>query len=421
MIIYPAKLSGTIDAPPSKSMAHRAIICAALADGESTLSNIELSEDIVATFGAVRGLGAIVDIIGNEKIKSLQIKGLIKKTTNNTPLIDCNESGSTLRFMIPVSLAAAGMGRFEGRGRLPDRPVDTYRKLFEQKGIEWIQGVKSLPLEIKGKIKNGTYDIPGNISSQYITGLLLALPLIEGDSIIKVIGVLESEKYVDMTIEVMEAFGVKVIKKDNIFLIQGNQSNKAREYKVEGDWSQAAFLILAGVLGKGTKICGLNKNSSQGDIAILNILTDMGADLSWDGDVLQANPSKLTAAKADVSQCPDLAPAIALAMSVAEGESQITGGQRLKIKESDRIMSVANALNALGAKVSPTEDGMIIEGVKKLGGGTANAAGDHRIAMMSAVASALCENETNLIGKDSVNKSYPSFWEDFVFLGGKIL
>lgn len=419
MIITPSKLKGNITAPPSKSMAHRAIICAALADGKSIISNIELSEDMKATINAIKQLGAKVEITQGDKIKKLIIYGIKDYNIDNSPMIDCRESGSTLRFMIPIVSAVAGLGTFIGQGRLPKRPIDTYRNIFKSQGIKWSQGKDNLPLKIEGKLKSSIYELPGNISSQYITGFLLALPRLLGNSEIKITGKLESANYVDMTIEVLSAFGI-VIEKNESFIIKGSQNYAANEYKVEGDWSQAAFLILSGVLGEGIKIYGLEKKSAQGDRAAYEIFKTMGAELSWQEDVLIANKSQLTACDVDVSQCPDLAPVIAAAMSCAKGTSTIYGGERLKIKESDRILSVANALNGLGADVTPTNDGMIIQGKAWLTGGSADAPNDHRIAMMVGAVSSKCQGEVKLTGEHNVNKSYPSFWEDFVLLGGKI-
>ena len=421
MTIYPSKLSGKVSAPPSKSMANRAVLCGALANGESIIKNVELSNDISAIIGAVRALGASVKITGSGRIKTLEIKGAdIRENRGKTLSIDCGESGSLLRFMIPVVLAMAGGAHFEGCGLLPERPIGTYEKLFVPKGISWSHGDKNLPLDVSGKLKSGVYKLPGNISSQYITGLLFVLPMLEGNSQIVITGEFESRNYVDITVQMLSDFGVKVIAKEKGFYIPGGQRYSPAQYSVEGDWSQAPYIILAGVLGAGTEVPGLNQASLQGDKKIVDILSEMGADLRWRGDVLAAKSSELKAAKADVSQCPDLAPAIALAMACAKGRSLIYGGERLKIKESDRIMTVSNALNGIGAKVAPTGDGMIIDGVNALSGGRVDASNDHRIAMMTGVASCWCEHEINLKDSQSVNKSYPSFWEDFVILGGKI-
>ncbi len=421
MIIYPTKLKGKATAPPSKSMAHRAIICASFAEKESVVTNIELSEDMKVTIDAMRKLGAEIVVLSSSKRNMLKIRGIGKKRSNEMPDIYCNESGSSLRFLIPIALAVAGGGSFTGSGLLPERPLGVYKDLFCAKQIKWIQGKNSLPLEVSGKLKSGLYEVPGNVSSQFITGLLFALPLLEGESEIKITGKFESKRYVDLTVEMLEHFGVIVKKTDDGFLVPGGQQYKAADYEVEGDWSQAAFLILEGIMGDGVKIQGLNENSLQGDMAIIDILQKMNADIKWNNSLLEAKKSKLIASDCDVSQCPDLAPAIAAAMSVAEGKSKIIGGERLKVKESDRIMSVTNALNALGADVTPTDDGMIIDGKRELAGGSAHAQNDHRIAMMVGAVSAKCKGEVNLTDEMSVKKSYPSFWEDFVDLGGKIV
>ena len=421
MTIYPSKLSGDIKAPPSKSMANRAVMCAALAEGQSTIENIELSNDILAMIAAMCVLGANITVTGKGRIKTLEITGAdLSRAHGTLPDIDCGESGSLLRFIIPVALAAAGGAHFTGSGRLPERPIDIYEKLFVSRGISWEHGDKNLPLKAYGTLKSGTYEIAGNVSSQYITGLLLALPMIKGDSRIIVTGDFESRKYVDMTVEILGDFGIDIECTAYGFKIAGGQKYKPMRYRAEGDWSQASYLILAGVLGKGTRVAGLRRDSLQGDGAIVDVLRRMGADINWEGDMLHANKSALHAADVNVSQCPDLAPVIALAMSCAQGISSISGGARLRIKESDRIETAAAALNALGADVTPTDDGMVIRGKASLTGGAADAVNDHRIAMMAGIASSYCENIIELKDSESVNKSYPSFWEDFVLLGGKI-
>jgi 3-phosphoshikimate 1-carboxyvinyltransferase len=292
--------------------------------------------------------------------------------------------------------------------------------MFKERSILWENDKDSLPLTLKGNLPYGTYELPGNISSQYITGMLMALPMLNGDSYIKIIGELESSAYVNMTINTLNTFGIEIVTEDRGYRVKGIQSYKARDYVVEGDWSQAAFLILCGLFGDGIDIHGLSKDSLQGDKKIVDILLSMGADISWNGDVLQVRRSKLVSCDVDVSQCPDLAPAVAAAMALAEGKNTIYGGKRLKIKESDRILSTANTLSLLGAKVTPTPDGMVIVGVNKLESSKLDSYNDHRIAMMIASVAQMCIGDIELHGKESVNKSYPSFWEDFVSLGGKL-
>lgn len=421
MIITPAKLKGEIVAPPSKSISHRAIIAAALADKTSQISNIILSSDINATIDAVKKLGAKVCKMQNSNAETtLEITGIKKAEIKTLPDIDCRESGSTLRFMIPITLAAAGGGQFTGSGRLPKRPLEAYQKIFLKKGIKWEQENDFLPLKIYGKMKSGQYILPGNISSQYITGMLMALPLLKGDSILRITGKLESSKYVDITIDVLSSFGIKIIRNEADYIIKGEQKYKSKCYNIEGDWSQAAFFMLAGILGDGIKIHGLNKNTKQGDIAVIDILKSMGAEITWENDVLCILKSELRASNVDVMQCPDLAPVIAAAMSIAEGKSTIYGGRRLKIKESDRIMSISSTLNKLGADVTPFDDGMKITGIKNLRGFVVDSFNDHRIAMMTAAVSSKSIDKITLNNAHCVNKSYPSFWDDFTLMGGII-
>ncbi len=422
MIISPSSLSGKVNAPPSKSMSHRAIIAAALAEGTSRISNIELSDDIMSTIEAVQKLGAKIEMTmdASEKIK-LNITGIAGKSDEYMPHIDCLESGSTLRFMIPVALACAGGGIFDGEGKLPLRPLDEYKRIFTEQEIIWqTQGDYNLPLKIKGDIKSGECEIAGDVSSQYISGLMFALTMLEGDSIIKIKGKLESSRYVDMTIAVLQQFGIIIDKKEDSYIIKGGQNYKATDYVVEGDWSQGAFWIVAGALGEGTSVQGLDINSKQADKKIIDILKNMGVQIEVADNSIITKKSQIKACEVDVAQCPDLAPVVAAAMVCVEGTSRISGGARLKYKESDRILSISEALNSIGANVTPTEDGMIVSSSKCLSGLKVNLHDDHRIAMMIAIISQRVDGEMMLINADCVNKSYPSFWDDFTLLGGKI-
>jgi 3-phosphoshikimate 1-carboxyvinyltransferase len=418
--IQPVRLKGEAAAPPSKSVAHRAVIAAALARGRSVIANLDLSRDIEATIGAVFALGAKVELKaspggGNEAV----IEGIAGKT--EMPGIDCGESGSTLRFMIPVALALSGGAVFTGSPRLAERPLGPYMDIFRRQGATAEYTGGGFPLAVSGRLKPGEFVIPGGVSSQFVTGLMLALPLLGGDSAIRIEGGLESAGYVDVTMAVLKAFGVAVEEEERgkRYFIAGDQRYAARMYEVEGDWSQAAFLLLIGLSGGPVAVAGLNPKSAQGDRVIERIFRDMGGDIRWEGEALVARASRLRAAEVDVSQCPDLAPAVAAAMAVAEGESRISGGKRLRIKESDRISSIAACLNALGGKAEPTEDGLRITGVDALKGGEASSRNDHRIAMMAASISALCEGPVVLEGWEAVAKSWPGFWGEFVNLGGK--
>lgn len=383
VIITPGRLFGSITPPPSKSQAHRVVIAAALAGMGCDRLPAGLSQDIDATMNCMAALAAA----GKE-----------------LPRLDCGESGSTLRFLIPVALAVAGGGVFTGRGRLMERPQQPYFGLFEEKGIFYEQ--KDGALTVKGELKAGVYRLPGNVSSQFVTGLLYALPLLQEDSEIVLTTPLESEGYVDMTLEVLERFGIKVLRRENGWGVPGRQRYRGRNADVEPDWSQAAFWYAAAALGSEVTVQGMNEVSKQGDRVIaaqLRRLTDPG-------DVVL-----------DVSQCPDLVPALAAMAAVRQGTTHITNAARLRIKESDRLAAVTRALSALGGDVTELADGLVIVGRDGLAGGVeVDSCNDHRIAMMAAVAAVRCERPVTVLDAQCVAKSYPGFWEDYEKLGGKI-
>ena len=403
--ITPGLLSGSITPPPSKSQAHRALIAAALGEGVSMLKNVALSQDIQATIRCLEALGASFRWEGD----TLAVTGLAGKTApqGELPLLDCGESGSTLRFLIPIALAVLGGGRFTGHGRLMERPQGPYFDLFREKGIFYEQedGV----LTVRGRLEAGTFSLPGNVSSQFITGLLYALPLLSGDSEILLTTPLESRGYVDMTLDVLEKFGVRVENRDYAsFLVPGNQSFRARDLTVEADWSNAAFWYAAALLESDLDIQGLYTHSTQGDSAI--------AGHYW----TLARPAD---AEIDVSGCPDLVPPLA-AMAALRGEgltTRLVNAARLRMKESDRLSTVTEVLNALGAEVEEHDDYLVIHGKDTLPGGvTVSGHNDHRIAMMAAIAATNCDAPVTIIGAECVKKSYPNFWEDYEALGGVI-
>ena len=403
--ITPGLLQGTITPPPSKSQAHRVLIAAALSGGGSTLKNVALSQDIEATIRCLEVLGASFRWKGD----TLAVTGLAGKPVpqGELPLLDCGESGSTLRFLIPIALAVLGGGRFTGHGRLMERPQGPYFDLFREKGISFEQ--KDGVLTVSGRLEPGTFSLPGNVSSQFITGLLYALPLLPGDSEILLTTSLESRGYVDMTLDVLEQFGVRVENQDYArFLVPGGQSFQARDLTVEADWSNAAFWYEAVSLGCQLDIQGLNAYSVQGDMRIVPCFLKLqGRD-----------PLDL-----DVSQCPDLVPPLA-AMAALRGEgltTRLVNAARLRMKESDRLSTVTEVLNALGAQVEEYEDYLVIHGKEKLAGGvTVSGHNDHRIAMMAAIAAIRCEAPVTITGAECVKKSYPRFWEDYEALGGRI-
>ncbi|MBN2879028.1 MAG: 3-phosphoshikimate 1-carboxyvinyltransferase [Clostridia bacterium] len=419
--IQPATLSGKVEMPSSKSEAHRALICASFAEGKSIVSNVTMSKDIAATINVLTHMGA--DIKGENATEGGQVTLIIDRFVKkpfDEVLIDSNESGSTLRFMIPIVLSFFKKARFTGSGRLPERSLDDYFKIFEKNNITYHHGDNFLPLETEGILDADEYETSGDVSSQFITGLMLAAGNREAETHIKILNKLESKPYIDITQDIMNKFGV-LSEYDEYFktyTVNGG-GYKARDFAVMGDWSHAGFWLLSGAKGK-IEISGLDRNSKQGDKIIVDILNSMGASIYWDGAMLISEKATLHRAQIDVSQCPDLAPVIAAAMAIAEGESRITGGERLKIKESDRIQSIAAVINNLGGSAIATDDGMIIKGRSSLSGGSISCYNDHRIGMMAGALSAFCRNPVEIDGHECVAKSYPDFWRDFESLGGKI-
>lgn len=416
-----SKLNGTVKVPPSKSMSHRAIICASLGSGISIIENIDYSDDINATIDAMIALGAVID---KEEDKII-INGIYREGTvkNSVRLIDCNESGSTLRFIIPISLLFDGMTKFIGKGNLGKRPLDTYFDIFKEQGIKYNNVENELNMIVKGMLKPGEFSLPGNISSQFITGLLFSLPLLDGDSKINISTNIESKGYIDLTLDCMKDFGIEIENRDyKEFIIRGNQKYISRNYRVEGDYSQAAFYLAADALGSDVAITDLKKNSLQGDKEVIDILERMGAKFIVDKNNIKCNvEDKLVSTVIDASQCPDIIPVISLVAALAKGRTEIINAGRLRIKECDRLKAVATELNKLGAKIVEKEDGLIIDGVDELqGGAEVWSWKDHRIAMTLAIASTRCINPIELTDYDCIAKSYPGFFEDFKMLGGNI-
>ncbi len=411
LTITPTKLCGAVTPPPSKSQAHRLLIAAALSGGRSTIDNLADSQDIQATRRCLTALGAGIEDLEPGKV---QVRGLGNAIVEAgpVPLLDCGESGSTLRFLIPVALLVNGSACLTGRGRLMERPLTPYEDLFREKGITW--ELKHGVLTVDGgkgyddyALSSGEYRLPGNVSSQFITGLLYALPLLEGDSRIILTTALESKDYVDMTMNALETFGVVCRWEDERTLfVPGGQTYKSAQAAVEADWSQAGFFYAALGLGNQLDIQGMNAFSAQGDMRIVPYYLK----LMQPGDV-----------ELDVSQCPDLVPPLAAHAALRRGTTRIVNAGRLRIKESDRLASVKRTLSAMGARIEEYPDSLTIYGVESLRGGvTVDCCNDHRIAMMAAIAATRCEENVTLTGAECVAKSYPNFWEDYEKLGGKI-
>lgn len=427
MIVYGNSfLGGDVTVPPSKSAAHRALLCAALSGGKCAVSPIDSSDDMEATLGAVRVLGGQAVYDAGSKTVHLDCAALGEGTGGE---IDCLESGSTLRFLIPIAAALGGNWRFTGRGRLPQRPMSIYRELLPQHGVKYRSvGGDELPLELFGRLEPGVFALPGNVSSQFITGLLFALPLLPGDSRIELTSPLESEGYVNLTLKILGEFGIAIEKSGSGWQVPGGQSYSVRDYRVEGDWSQAAFFLAMAALspeGAQVRLHGLDSDSQQGDRACVEQFCRFGLRVRWDGGVLTAwNPSAgtpfggLRGAVIDAAQIPDMVPALSACAALCEGETRIVNAQRLRLKESDRLAAMEEAINAIGGRAEGTTDGLVIRGVPALTGGRAEGKNDHRVVMALSAAALRSKGEVFVTDEQSIRKSYPGFFEDFRKLGG---
>ena len=413
--ILPGKLKGTVSIPPSKSIAHRAVICGALAKGESQIEGIELSDDITATIQAMQALGANIFQEGNR----LVIHGIGDASpSSQIHTVDCNESGSTLRFCIPIFSALGFPASYLGRGNLGKRPLQPYFDLFVRQGIPYHTGEDGREiLCVQGSLHGEEFVVPGNISSQFVTGLLFALPLLKGEASVRVTGKLESRQYLDLTCDVMSHFGVKVkeVEPQVWKVVQGRHYHPCH-YTVEGDYSQSAFFAVANALGSDIKMEGLNPYSLQGDRVAVEVLSRMGAE----GGGMKSYNGLLQGVEIDASNCPDIIPELALAACLARGTTTILNAGRLRMKECDRLSAICQELGALGASITEKEDSMVIQGIQRLSGGTVWSHNDHRIAMMLAIASTCCSQPVLLRDYTCVSKSYQRFFDDFAKLGGKI-
>ncbi len=419
MTFLPASLKGAAAAPASKSEAHRRMICAGLTRGATTLTGFMDSADMAATARCLKALGAAIAKAEDQ----LTVEGYAKKHCK-LPVLDCGESGSTLRFFVPIALAMAKGGVFRMHGRLGQRPMDVYRDLFVPRGVRWRMGVGcdgAAELTVKGELEAGHYVMPGNVSSQFVSGLMFALPLLEEDSTLTVEPPVESASYIRMTVEALTQSGIKLEEIAPFsWHIAGNQQYQAKNGQLSGDYSQAAVLCCAGALGHEVTVTGLAKDTTQGDRAVLKHLEALGAKVAEDDSGVTVTADKLTGATFDMADCPDIAPILALVCQLAEGESRLTGCGRLRLKECDRLAAAVEVLTLLGGNARAEGDSIVIQGVKKLKGGvTLPDYNDHRMVMLGAVAASIAEELVVVSGVQALEKSWPEFINVYKQLGGK--
>lgn len=401
-----------VNIPSSKSYVHRMAICAALAEGKSVISNVNFSNDITATLNCLKTLGCGVETGKNE----IRINGGRFLKSCNT--YDCSESASTLRFMIPIVLAVAGGGRFIGSDTLLRRPLDAYFKLFSENGIKY-EYEKGRFFSAEGSFTKNEYSLEGDASSQFVTGMLLALAYTGGEKRLNITDRLSSAPYVDITREVMAQFGVDVEFDGNGFTVCGANGFIPQNATAQGDYSQSAFFIAAALNGGKITLKNLSANTAQGDSVIVELVEKMGGRLEKNDSEITAFKSKLhSLGTIDAADFPDIVPPLALICTQCTGDTVITNVNRLKIKESDRLLAVENLLNTLGAEVKTDDNNIYIKGEAMLHGGTVSAVNDHRIAMTAAAASVIADGSVTIEDSESVKKSYPNFFDDFQLLGG---
>ena len=465
--VRPGRLSGEVKAPPSKSMAHRALICGALTSGTCRISGISGSKDMEATMGCMRALGAVIEQIPGTL--DINITGIFAPGNGKTgrpdgeqpPLLDCIESGSTLRFILPVAAALGQKASFTGRGKLPERPMTPLADEMKKKGIVFSpDGRDSLPFTIEGQLQPGVYEIPGNISSQYISGLIFALPLLKGDSQIRIIGKLESAGYIALTLQMVRDFGIDVAETDYGFSIRGGQTYRASDTEVEGDYSNAAFWMAAAACGSDLTVTGLRADSAQGDRKAAAILAQAGADVScslaagpYKGNSESGNMSRgaeampyikmaelaengrlpedrrivsfkidgssMQGISVDSHDIPDIVPILSVAAAAASGTTLFYDAGRLRIKESDRLAAMSDCLTRLGCTVRESEEELEVTGGSLQGGCSVSGYNDHRIVMSMAIAALMCREPVIIEGAEAVTKSYPDFFDEFRRLGGR--
>ncbi len=418
-VITPRPLSGELSAIESKSHVHRLLICASLGNRQNAyLPCRVISGDIGATVRCLNTLGADIKLSDS----GFAICPVEKNIGQPLAALDCGESGSTYRFLVPVAAALGKNAEFRLFGRLPGRPMDELWRVLENHGVS-VEGKGGTNVKIRGKLTPGKFVVSGGVSSQFISGLLLALPMLDGDSELIVTGEVQSAGYIELTLSVLREFSVKIIGTRTGFIIPGGQKYVTpHELIPEADWSNAAVWLSAGAMrGSGITITGLKTGTVQGDSEVCEILKRFGAGVSIHENHVTVKPGILHGITIDAGNIPDLIPPLSAVAAAAEGVTVINNAGRLRLKESDRISAVCETVNSLGGHAEASGDTIIITGSGSLEGGAASSFGDHRIAMTAAVASVICRRQIEIYGAEATGKSYPMFFDDFAALGGEVL
>ena len=406
IIIKPKFISGEVTAPPSKSCSHRALFAAALSGGRIVVKNLMFSNDITATINCIKSLGAEVSVCGSGAVIN---GGNVK--SDICAAFNAGESGTTLRFIIPLAVMLGGSLTFDGEGRLPFRPIDEYFKLFDENGIKYMHGPDAnLPLKVDGKFKNTDFGIRCDKSSQYASGLMMCGMV--SPVTVNITSEISSKPYLDITADVLRDFGCDVEISGKTYKIS-RKSKPTDEFTVEGDWSQAAFYMCAAAINGCVTVKGVKIPSSQGDFKIIEILRNFGADVTCTKDSVTVKKSNLRGISFDAENIPDLVPVLAVLACFADGKTHIRNVSNLKFKESDRIAAIMQEIEALGGIIEFDGSNLTVTGVGVLNGGEVDSHNDHRIAMSMAAASVGCKSEVIISGYKSVNKSYPTFFEDW--------
>lgn len=415
--IYPSQLTGTIVPPSSKSMGHRALICAALANGVSQIFGLDASKDIQATQNCLQALGARFQ----KQEDRLDVVGCDPKQLKQAAVLNCQESGSTLRFLLPVAALSNQTIRFEGQGRLMARPMKVYEDLFSQQALFYKQEKDAI--QIHGPLQAGDFMIPGDVSSQFISGLLFALPLLSQESRIEIKKPYESKSYVDLTLAALAYSGIHIEESKETYFLEGNQTYEAKTYSIEKDFSQMAFFAVAAAIQAPLTIRGMNLDSAQGDKVILSILEKAGTQITYRPDSIEIAPAPLHGQVIDLADCPDLGPIVCVLAAFSQGESRIIHAGRLRMKESDRIAAMEEELRKWGVDITSDADTITIRGKRSYPtqeGVCIHGHNDHRIVMACTIFALNAGHPTEIEGAEAIAKSYPTFFEEIKKLHGKV-